>query len=160
MSVRKYFQIIAIIAILLFHQISCFAVENVAALKRGYQNYEKGNYAQAAVEINDYLEENPEDYNSICLLGMVLIEKGDIKEAVQIFNIAVEVNPDKWEAYGFLAEIHDTLKDYDNAIDYYGKTLAVKDIDRGSRNYYSDLRKKAKVKLAKQKKEETVAKAE
>jgi tetratricopeptide (TPR) repeat protein len=109
-------------------------------LKQGLDFYEKENYSQAIPTLNKYLSDHPQNYSATCLLGMALCKHGDIKEAIQVFNFATDVDPYRADAYGCLGEIYSTLKQPQIAVKYYEKILTLPKLSPTDKKYYSRLK--------------------
>jgi predicted alpha/beta superfamily hydrolase len=72
-----------------------------------------------------YFEES--EFNA---LGYRLMEKGKIKEALEVFKLNVELNPDSANVYDSLAEAYMNIGDNENAIKNYRRSLQL-DPDNG-----------------------------
>lgn len=142
MKIKKAFILLVLVGVFLV-QTACFAGDKDLLIK-GLDLYEKGEYTQSIAPLNDYLTNHPQNYSAMCLLGMSLCKKGDIKEAIQVFNFAVNVDPYRIEAYDCLGEIYLTLKQPDVAVKYYDEILNLPKLARADKEYYSELKKQAK----------------
>ena len=76
---------------------------------------------EAIYLLNDLLKRKPESYEASCLLGDILYEQENYKEAVNVYLQALNYNPDQYELYYNLGMIYTRLNDFQSAKEYYEK---------------------------------------
>lgn len=80
------------------------------------------NREQESIRIlNEMLKMKPEYYEASCLLGDILYEQENFKEAANIYLQAINYNPDKYELYYNLGMVFTRLNDFQSAKEYYEK---------------------------------------
>ena len=60
--------------------------------------------------------------------GVELFKKGDLKSAVEQFNLAIDKNPNEDIYHNWIASVYYDLKEYDNAISHLNKAVELKDV--------------------------------
>lgn len=58
-------------------------------------------------------------------MGIVYFKKGQLKSAQEKLSRAILLNPNLWEAHGYLGLVHEQEKDLDAAITHYRKALII-----------------------------------
>lgn len=71
--------------------------------------------------LKELLNKKPECYEASCLLGDILYEQENYKEAVNVYLQAIDYNPDKYELYYNLGMTFTRLNDFQSAREYYEK---------------------------------------
>ncbi len=94
-------------------------------------------------EIRSLLTRKTEYYfmeREFILLGYTLIEEGNVKAAIEVFKIAVELYPESWNAYDSLGEAYMKDGNKDLAVKNYRKSLQLKPDSRSGIDALAQLR--------------------
>ena len=89
---------------------------------KGYQNFETGKFSAAIIDYTKSIELNPNDnpenflYRAKCKEAL-----GNFTEAIDDFNIAIDLDPKNANIYIERATLKNKLKDYSGAINDYNK---------------------------------------
>ena len=75
--------------------------------------------------LNLVLKKSPEFYKGSELLGDLLCEKGDYKEALGVYINSLKYNPEKYDVYYNIGMVYTMLNDFNNAKIYYQKAAAI-----------------------------------
>ncbi|MBP0034337.1 MAG: tetratricopeptide repeat protein [Roseofilum sp. Belize BBD 4] len=67
-------------------------------LKQGFTYHQQGQYAQAEEVYGQIVQQEPENTNVLCLLGMVARGQGKLEEAIAHYESAIALKPDFIEA--------------------------------------------------------------
>lgn len=76
---------------------------------------------EAAEMLSSLLSKKPEYIQASLLLGDILIDKGDYKEALNIYNESIKFDPTNFELNYSLGIVYTMLNDFQNARMYYEK---------------------------------------
>lgn len=76
---------------------------------------------EAAQVLNNILSKSPEYLKATTLLGEILCEQGNYKEAVSVYSAALKYNPDNYDLYYSLGLAYTLLNDFQMAKEYYDK---------------------------------------
>ena len=77
--------------------------------------FEAGKHEQAMSRVNDYLRTQPKSAEARFLKGLILVERGESAEAIDVFTSLTKDYPELPEPYNNLAVIHAAEGDYDSA---------------------------------------------
>ena len=103
-----------------------FADDDAKALeakKRGYEQFEKGNYDKAIVEYTEVIRLNSGDTAAYYYRARSYYAKESYDKAIADFNLAIRLDPkDSW-AYSYRAGSYDLKGSYDNAIKDYSEAV-------------------------------------
>lgn len=92
--------------------------------KQGALAYKNKDYKTAIINL-EKAAAIKEDYNILCTLGISYGMSGNSKKAEDIFNKAVKLSPDKWQAYTFLGDVKRAEGMTTVAIEYYKKAISL-----------------------------------
>ena len=76
---------------------------------------------EAEIILNDILRKKPDKYEATIALGDILYEKGNYKEAINIYLQALSYNPNQYELYYNLGMLFTLVNDFQTAKEYYEK---------------------------------------
>lgn len=97
--------------------------------------------------LNNIAQKEPENYKVQLNLGYFSVKSGQFDKAESRFLKVLEINPDFSEAYLYLGDVAETIKDYDKAIEYYTKyknTLSNQKIAEEVEKYINQIKVKKK----------------
>ena len=77
--------------------------------------YEERRFTEAARVLRKYLQENPNDYSSLLLLGLCYQQAGDNYNAETVFEQAVQQRPNHADAHYYLARVQYLLNKFNDA---------------------------------------------
>lgn len=103
----------------------------------GKSYYELENYGQSQTFLKQSLTDNPRDVKAVTLLGKVLIELSNYKEAIAVYNKTLELDPDNKDLIYELALLYSTMNDEKAAIKYF--ELAAQKGYKTDLDYYENL---------------------
>ena len=101
------------------------------AFTLAFQNQQKNNLKVAENLYNEILKTNPNHFESIYLLGTLLIQKKDFNRSIQLLKKAVQIQPNHASAHSNLgiALISNDIKNYQEAINCFQKAANLKPND-------------------------------
>ena len=112
-------------------------------MKKGFAQYNKGNYKNALVYADGYLELFPNDGLALSDKGVLYFYLNDYKKSIEVFTNALEIDPNHNWAYYWRAEAFFEQGKYINAIQDLKKHLLIVPNDKEAKK----LLKKAKRKI-------------
>ena len=112
-------------------------------MKKGFAQYNKGNYKNALVYADGYLELFPNDGLALSDKGVLYFYLNDYKKSIEVFTNALEIDPNHNWAYYWRAEALFEQRKYINAIQDLKKHLLIVPNDKEAKK----LLKKAKRKI-------------
>lgn len=92
---------------------------------KAVEEYKRGNLFGAIVNWNNTLKVNQKDFYSYYDLAYAKNELGMFKDAMKDFDKAIEINPRYYSAIVARGTLSDENKEYDIAITYYNKAIAL-----------------------------------
>lgn len=84
-------------------------------IQDAYKLYQQGQHDQALEKVNEFLSGKPKDAQARFLKGLILGEKNNIAEAIEIFSVLTEEFPELPEPYNNLAVLYAGQGKYDSA---------------------------------------------
>lgn len=93
----------AVLAFLVVVALTPFTASAQDALEQARRDYAKKQFRSAAALLLRYLDNRPEDYDALLLLGLSLEQDGDAPQAEKVFREAVRRRPDDGKAHLFVA---------------------------------------------------------
>ena len=112
-------------------------------MKKGFAQYNEGNYKNALVYADRYLELFPNDGLALSDKGVLYFYLNDYKKSIEVFTNALEIDPNHNWAYYWRAEALFEQRKYINAIQDLKKHLLIVPNDKEAKK----LLKKAKRKI-------------
>tara|TARA_Y100000590_G_C15696689_1_gene1005382 strand:- start:408 stop:2306 length:1899 start_codon:yes stop_codon:yes gene_type:complete len=94
--------------------------------QQAYQNYKTNNLNEAKNFCMQILQENPNHFETIFLLGSIFAKTKNLIEAKKFLTKAIELRPSFIFAYNNLASVLNELGEIKNAIFYYKKAIEIK----------------------------------
>jgi len=88
--------------------------------------HDSGRFADAELQYRTALKLDARHFNSLCGLGLLLLQKGDFSEAAEFWRLAVATDKKSAEARLGLAGAMTGLKLFDSAIRHYEKAIALR----------------------------------
>ena len=99
--------------------------------RKGFAFNATGDYANAKVTLQKSLHFKPDYINTQLELGYASNKMKQAQDAIDHFKKAIELDPKNYVAYNGIAEVYlDNMKDADQAMVWYGKSLAVEPTER------------------------------
>ena len=89
------------------------------------QNHQKSNFKVAKNLYKKILKTNPNHFESVFYLGILLLETNNFDEAKQLFQKAIHIQPNYAPAHNNLGIIFNALKEVKKAIDSYQKAIHI-----------------------------------
>lgn len=102
-------------------------------LDKGYLLVLLGNYAEAERFYMDLVRRYPNDSVYFIRLAATKSRSNDKKGAIEYYHKALEIDPERYDIYTYIADVYIDLGDHDKATEY--KTMMV-DKDPGFESYY------------------------
>lgn len=87
------------------------------------QLIESGDWAKAEEQSKLLVQQCPDDADAKVTLGRVLGMQGKHNEAIAVFEEALQQDSQNFEALFFLAQLHEYLRQYNQALEFYRKAL-------------------------------------
>ncbi|OGY90177.1 MAG: hypothetical protein A3B30_04310 [Candidatus Komeilibacteria bacterium RIFCSPLOWO2_01_FULL_52_15] len=75
-------------------------------------------------------------YWPLVSLGSIHRDVGDYEKAEETFKYLAEIDPNAFLPYGLLGDLYSQLKQYDKALENYGKAVAISDVDEAFLDTY------------------------
>lgn len=132
------------LATTIFMQCGCSSLNFRHEYDKGMRFYNEKKYNEAIISFNNALNYKPDSYSTLCLLGTSYAYNKDTKMAEKTFQEAIQLFPNQWNAYIFLADLKKSQKDYESAIDYYETAVTLESMGGKEKIYYKNLLKKIK----------------
>ena len=88
-----------------------------------FQNHKKNNFKVAESIYKKILKLNPNHFDSIFLLGSLLLQTKNYDKAIQLLNKAIQIKPDYADAYHNLGLAFLELGEFKKAMDYSKKAI-------------------------------------
>ncbi len=134
----------SVIFCIIILQSGCAALNFRYEYDKGMRAYKEKNYEEAIISLNNALNYKPDSYSALCLLGASYAYKKDRKMAEKTFQDAIQLFPNQWNAYVFLADLKRSQHDYDVAIEYYETAVTLESMGGKEKLYYRNLLKQIK----------------
>ena len=128
---------------------------------KSHVSYTKGNYDLAISQIKEAMKISPDNYDLTYKMGIYYISKpkqkpSNIKEAkymaendadivngIKLFNEAIKLDPNRWEAYIAIARVYDGLELTPIAVMWYDKGLIQPNITPETKKIYTQYKNDA-----------------
>ncbi|MCF6768278.1 tetratricopeptide repeat protein [Thiotrichales bacterium 19S11-10] len=94
-------------------------------LNDAFSLYQKKQYGEAERICKLILEQNDHDFNAICLLGGISLQQNKLKDAVEYFSKAIQLNPNHHESYNSLGIVLAKSDQIDQAVINYQKAIQI-----------------------------------
>ena len=90
-----------------------------------FRNHQKNNFKVAENIYKKILKLNPNHFESIFLLGSLLLQTRNFNEAIQLLNKAIQIRPDHANSYHNLGLAFVELGEYKKAMNYSKKAIQI-----------------------------------
>lgn len=84
-------------------------------IQDAYKLYKQAQHEKALEKVNEFLSDKPKDAQARFLKGLILNEKGNTSEAIEVFSLLTEEFPELPEPYNNLAVLYAGQGKYDKA---------------------------------------------
>ena len=92
-------------------------------LSKALELHKSSKLDQAEVEYKKLLQKNPQDFMALQLLGALLAQKGDRKNAIKLLKLALEIDQTYFQVFFNLANILHKEKSYEECCIYYKNAI-------------------------------------
>ncbi|XP_072032463.1 tetratricopeptide repeat protein 13-like [Amphiura filiformis] len=92
---------------------------------RGTINFKEENYFSAAKDFEDSVKAEPNQPDTIHLMGLAVYHQGKIREAIKIYEKALELKHDFVDCFRSLAHAYRELGDYETALTNFNQALII-----------------------------------
>jgi len=94
-------------------------------LLAGLVNYSQGNQEKALTYLSKYVTQNPGQTGARRLLGSLLVEKGDAKEAIRILDPVLKSSPNDYRLLTLMGTAHMKARMHVQAADYFDRAATL-----------------------------------
>jgi tetratricopeptide (TPR) repeat protein len=88
-------------------------------------DWAEGKQAEAERQLEEVLKENPRSTEGLLLQGQIALQRGNGRDAVQVFRTVLKEQPDLADAYTLLGRAHALLGETNLARENFDKALAI-----------------------------------
>ena len=103
----------------------CDGTQDRVQLERIAAVIDQGNHAQAAADLENYVNVYPNDDLAWTILGNVYQELDKFDEAQSAYDSAIKINPEQFQAITGLGVLHRKRGNYDEAMQAYEKAVSI-----------------------------------
>lgn len=130
--------IIFILLFTLFFTNPVIAIDNVTKVKlqQAYNANQQKRYDKAIELTESVLNNDPKNYQALCILGITYGNLGNSEKAIDAFTKASKYNPNQWSALSFLGDIYMQKGAYYIAEQYYQKVIEKPDVPTNTKLYF------------------------
>lgn len=101
------------------------SAENAVAQKEALVLYQNGEFNKARRRYAEICKENPDDHESVWMIGLCHMGAGNVQEAIAAFEHAIEKKPDFAPAYARLGKAYMAKMAFEEAADCFRKALEI-----------------------------------
>ena len=94
-------------------------------LNLAFQSHQKNNFKDAENLYKKILKINPNHFESIFLLGSLLVQTKNFNGAIKLLNKATQIQPNNANAHYNLGSAFTELKEFNKAMPYYQKAIQI-----------------------------------
>ena len=113
----------------------------VSPLNNAINLFQSGKTSQAAKILENFLDANPEDFDALSLLGVILATSSELGAAIPLFERATQIRPGDAEIHINLAVAYQEQGRFDEAIDHYRRSLSIEPNNEGCHTNLGNLLK-------------------
>ncbi len=106
---------ILLLLLLMFNLFSSkiiFAAESDSSMIKGLELLQKKNFSEAAIYFDDFIKNEPTQYNGYFLLGLCKFHLNEFNKALVYFNKTLSMKSDLNEAYLYRGQCHQNLNNF------------------------------------------------
>jgi tetratricopeptide (TPR) repeat protein len=116
----------------------------IEMLTKAYEDYSKNRFPEAALDYENLLKYFPDDYDANINLGVVYEKTHKLDKAIECYNKAAALNPEKTDPYYNIAVVYWQKADWENVVRYLNIMLQLNPNEPRAKHYLPEAMSKLK----------------